>query len=163
MIDGSKILIKAFLHKKSKYIPIWELEGNVGDYGFEYNVKGDFNSFSENSLVDVYYDINTKEINTGEIIEYKNKEKELPKIGSDVFYENLKHIIKKAKLIGIKWEVQFNYINMGEHIDREYNYYTKNIKLDYNKLYHIKIYEPRYIIEGEKHAIYPYAIKKVEL
>lgn len=161
IINKSKILIKALLYKE-KFIPIWELEFQEHeDYGPQYKIKEEWSTYSESSLSDVYYDINTKKITSGEIIEYKNTNN-IPKIGDFIFYDNYK-VIKRAKLLDIKWVIDQNYIHKGEYIKDNYKYYVKDVKLDYNKLYHIKVYEPRYIIEGEDKQIWPHALKTVEL
>jgi hypothetical protein len=108
-------------------------------------------------------DINTKKFSSGEIIEFKNKADKIPNIGDLIFYEKSHSVIKRAKLLDITWVVEHNHIHMGEHTEKEYHWYTNGMKLDYNKLYHIKVYEPRYVIEGEKNQIWPYALKTVEL
>ncbi len=149
---------------KEKFIPIWELEFEKHeDYGPQYKVKDDWHTFSESALADVYYDINTKKITSGEVIDFKNKEDKLPKVGNLIFYEKDHNLIKRAKLLDIKWVVDQNYIGLGQKVEKNWLYYVKGIKLDYNKLYHIKVYEPRYIIEGESQQIWPYAVKTVEL
>lgn len=162
IINESKILIKALLYKE-KFIPIWELTfESHEDYGPQYKVKGNWETYSESSLSDVYYDINTKQITSGEVIEHK-EEKDLPKIGDFIFYEKYHSIIKKAKLLDIKWVVSYNHIGMGEYMERNYKFYFKDVKLDYNKLYHVKVYEPRYIVEGDSQQIWPHTLKTVEL
>jgi hypothetical protein len=163
IIHNSKILIKAAV-LYNKWIPIWEFICETDEmYGAIYKHPITHKTFFKDSFKDVYYDINTKKITTGiqltiypENIKYK--------IGDIVYIisKSEYNTLKKAKISQIIYIPQSDYVYLGEQAKQEYGKYLKNQKFDFNKLYHIIVYEVKYKIEGSDDNIWEHYIYKLE-
>lgn len=159
IIDNSKILIKATLID-NKWIPIWEFKHSECDSGDVYAHKSSKHLFHTSEFQDVYYDINTKEIDAGiQIHDYPQNLKY--KVGDEVLVEISHRILKKYEINEIIYEPAHHYIYWGEKAQEEYGKYVDQ-KLDFNKLYHIITYDEKYKIKGIDKPVYSYQICKLE-
>lgn len=162
VIDNELILIKA-IYKDGMCVPIWEAKCvDNDDFGTEYTVNGLTYPYS---LVDVYYNINTKEITTGvelEIYQEDNKHHYTYKVGEEVLVETDTHRqLTRAKISRIIWETDSDSIYLGEKMKEHYGFYFKDYPWDFNKLYHLQLYRPKYNVEGSDKLLWDHHIYKL--
>ena len=135
-LSESKILILA-LQQDDKYIPIWKLKHKDSEeYGDIYYVDNEWKGVSKSSLKQVYYDINTGAISTGEIIDIYPKEDSVYKIGDKILVEEGHKELINGTISEVLYDIDHNSILFGKRI-KEGRYFNNTSKIEDSKLYNI--------------------------
>jgi hypothetical protein len=162
IMDGSKIMIKAVLVNKV-FIPIWEFtHENCEMYGDVYRHESHRSELFKDNFVDVYYDINTKEIQSGIKVEIYPKENNGFKVGEEVYISERGYgIIEKTEITEIVYQPDYNHVKWGEQAESDYGRWCDE-KFDYDKLYHIVVYKEYYKIKGSDKLIWSHQLYRLK-
>jgi hypothetical protein len=149
------ILTQGVLLSDNTLIPIWhpnlvfektEMYGNQiyleGVRGMYYNT------------VECIYDLKTKQLSLGIEIDIIGKNSPSHNIGTLVLFEdNSQHIL--TKIVDIIHETYDLQIKKGKKVIEYYNrYLPKDMVIEEDKLYSIKIWKPTYVLENGKKTTY---------
>jgi len=171
-VSQSKVLILAAKIEGSNiYRPIWEFnhreDGYYGNcYFLDKSLPYDF--IHASSFIQVYYDLNTKEIISGIEIKLYPQEKELLQINQEILREvpGEPNKLVKDKVVDVFYQSRSSNISFGKDLKNDSHSYYKLLvltygkELDMNTLYHIKSMEPRYKLEnGTKEKYWPHEVK----
>lgn len=144
------VTVQAILSKDKEIIPIWdsrivfeksELYGNgiriPDSHGTYYN------------LIDVIYDLKTKQLSTGIILDlYPDKDKSEFKEGDAVLYEKSHRVLLPAVIKEIVFKEYSSIIKKGKKIEGYYIKQFSNQNIVADQLYEIRTWKPFYLLDN---------------
>lgn len=150
-----------------KLIPIWDkdlvFENNKeAGCGASVRVPNDYHTYF--SLIDLVFDLKTKEISTGIIVDYYGEDSKSEfKKGQVVLVEdgkNFRHLVK-TKVVDIVFEDYDIEIKKGKKLD----YWVKIFQNIYpemeiipDQMYCIRLWKPTYVLENGFRTTYPHQL-----
>lgn len=146
------IIIQAVKTKENELIPIWDenvIFEKTEMYGNIIKLKNK-NSYGNFSLVECIYDLKTKQIELGIELNYYPKENDGLefKIGEIVLFEKSNRNLAESKISEVVYEVYDLEIKRGCKIDKWWIERLKDVEIDKDALYAIKIWKPFYILDN---------------
>ena len=143
-----RIVIQAILTKEGELIPIWDDRISFEKtemYGNRIILKGGRNEYY--SLVECIYDLKDRKLEVGIELNYYPEKTEFEK-GESVFFEKSNRILEEAKVSDIVYETYDMQITKGGKLSNWTLNYFKDVEIDKNSLYAIKMWKPFYVLDN---------------
>lgn len=148
---------KCIRTSKDEFVPFWLADFVEGDdvYEHKYKVNGDWQEYSNTSIVDCYWDIVDKKIVTGEVKDIYPEINELPfKEGEKVLREaQSKNWKRKVHTFDEIEKIIFDEFDRnilkGKDVDEYYSeFFSKEELVNKDALYEIRIWKPAYKLKS---------------
>ena len=153
-------IIKAIKTKQNEIIPIWDdrIEFHKTElYGNVINIKGEHDIYN---LIEVVYNLETREISAGVELDIYPNITEFIKdeiVLSEVKYSSYR-IDKIIDIIFEEFEME---IKKGKKIDNHYIKDLKDIVIEPKTIYCLKVWKPTYVLESGLKTTFTHQLKKL--
>lgn len=155
------VTVPAIKTNDNQLIPVWDdsIVFEKERYGNVIHLKDEYHTY--HTLVECIYDLKTKEISAGIELDSYPDENDLDyTIGQSVYYEVKKQQLAEAIIAEIVYEEYDLQIYKGRKLDKWMIKRFKDVKIDNDALYAIKIWKPYYVLDNGKKIKWEHELHK---
>jgi hypothetical protein len=153
-------IVKAIKTKHNEIIPIWDniIEFHKTElYGNVIKIKGGNDTYN---LIEVIYNLETREISAGVELDIYPNITEFAK--DEIVLSEVQHSSYRIdKIIDIIFEEFEMVIQKGKKIDNNYLKDLKDIVIEPKTIYCIKVWKPTYVLESGLKTTWSHKLKKL--